>query len=387
MSKSESSLTEIVNEPNAAPSLPTYFYHTRETSILPQNELTGTVQRQRETAEQKRRAEEEQERRLQLEKQRMFADGQEKRRREREEQIRREQLARVIEEEEQALRELKGPLAGLLADLRGDTAQAILSLTGADFSSAQLRLIFRALAANRSVRMLSATRVSLGVHEVQALAGALAANCSVQSVQLDAGSIDSHGLAMLAESLTANTSLVHLSLNDNPLCSPDNAGLLALASALTHNDSLHCVQLLGCGLGTEEVCALADSLEENRALSQLAVDLDPALSVAVAARLHSLLRRNREGYEMQQLREGEERTALSLHYTRTSEDAAERQARTEEQRKTREAREALNAQWGSLFAARQDEKAEKDRRLEVALEREAEGRAAAKARKAAKKKG
>lgn len=371
-------------EQNQAPVVPAHFYHTRESSLLPQNECVRVVQRHRETAEQKKKAEEEHERRLQLEKQRLLADGQERRRKEREEELHREHVQKMAAEEEKELREAHGETARILAELRDNLTLPAMSLASG-FTPPQLRLIFGALAKNRSLKTLCITRMELGKDELQALAGSLRANDVLKSLQLDAAGVNSVGLAALVEGLRDSSVLAQLSLNDNPLCSPNNEGMLMLADALTTNDCLLCVQMLGCGLGVVELDAMSACLERNNTLIQMSLDADPGLPVATVSRFHSLLQRNRATFDAQRLAEEEERRALETHYKEKSAILAQETRRSEERRKTREEREELNVLREELFVAQRAQIEQVDQRWEVGLAREAEARALAKAKKGKKK--
>lgn len=147
-----------------------------------------------------------------------------------------------------------------------------------------------ALAAGCSLTELHLASADIGDNGAVALAVALERNTSLTALNLWRNSIGAHGGQRLGQALERNASLLSLTLRDNDV---GDAGAVALAAAL-HGAPLARLDLWATGIGTRGARSLANALQQNDALAELALAgnlaVGPEIGRCVAhnAALHTL---------------------------------------------------------------------------------------------------
>jgi Ran GTPase-activating protein (RanGAP) involved in mRNA processing and transport len=166
----------------------------------------------------------------------------------------------------------------------------VLNLEGNYITAKGAELLAQALPTQRSLRQLSLSRNPLGVAGVSALSDALMGNDTLVSLDLadtDAGAVGCMRVAALLQSPT----LPLVRLNLDGACAPDEAASVTphLARALIHS-RLQALSVAKWGLRCEQVQWLAQSLQQNRSLTEInlranAVDSTGTAILAMAMRL------------------------------------------------------------------------------------------------------
>ena len=195
-----------------------WLYHTRQQQILPNNERTQELAARRALENRKKLQEQEDQLRA--------AAETNKRRKEEEEQNRKIKQAMELKRQQDEIRQqkeleqlsdLKGSFGQLVSDLKSSTTRLELTLTGENFTPVQLRIIFKVLQANESVRVLCINRKQLGDEEGIELAKNLQYNTYLERVDLESNNIGPKFLEQLAHTVTKNNTIRSIDLEGNNL--------------------------------------------------------------------------------------------------------------------------------------------------------------------------
>lgn len=131
-----------------------FFYHMTTNKIMPNNERTEKMRRERQEMEQMKLLQEEQE----LKAQQVSIKNDKERKDQLKARLQAEQERKLRQEskqreEELILADLKGNFGRLLQDLKDNVTPLEMHLTGFDYSSPEKRLLFKAIETNSSLKV------------------------------------------------------------------------------------------------------------------------------------------------------------------------------------------------------------------------------------------
>ncbi|CEM11884.1 unnamed protein product [Vitrella brassicaformis CCMP3155] len=356
--------------------------------ILPQTERTKAMLARKREMELRRKEEEaarikeqqqkEAERRLK---------EQEEKRRQQERRKRMEEEERKRREEEEQRSRLEGGLEKLIHQLKSNTSDRDVALSGLDLNPVRLRLLMQdGLANNKSLFSLDLSRRGLTDQDGEVVAQMLRQNKYLGALDLEGNYLGVESAKAFAVALKENTSLKYLNLSNNLLTANgnDESGLTLFFTRLEHNRGIRVLNLFKNHILPASGEALLKSLERNEYITQIDMG-NNELEVAQHRRLQALLARNSERQSELRRREKMERhTMYAEDLRRKHYDMALEAMRLEieavEERRLHRMKDRL-ADWQR--AAEDDAQKEKD--LMDQLMQEADDRKEERAKKGKKK--
>lgn len=332
-SPKQHSMSESTSSENMEPPKETLLYFTRENFILPVNERTIMMKKEKEkqAAEYKREIE-----RLEEKKQMEEKKNQELREKEALEKFRLEERRKLKErrraEEQEELKQMNGEFGLLYQNFLSDEGLKEVFLSCMNLRPAQFRLLFKALEFNQGIKTLSINRKEMDDDEMDCLAEALLNNASLEVLQVEDNNLGPPSLGFLASVLGRNTSLSSLSLEGNNLTNfsslpaQDNERIKSsnldralsefgmFAKSLHGNTNLAYLNLSNCNLGRECGAMLCEMLESNQSLIMIDLTRNAELDSRDIIKIQSKLKKNFMRYKAERLTEYQERKYMRENY-------------------------------------------------------------------------
>ncbi|CUG92168.1 leucine-rich repeat protein, putative [Bodo saltans] len=169
-----------------------------------------------------------------------------------------------------------------------------LNIWGNRLGAQGMDVLFDAVAANRSLTVLSAGNNNAGAGIGPAIARMLGANSTLTSLELRSNSMTAETLLKLSDGLAQNETVATLQLGGNPLSSGPtssqiSAGLDAFVKRLVKNETMTSLDLASCELGTGGVIRVAGLVGASTSLKELNLSGNDAEDEAAAAIAKALL--------------------------------------------------------------------------------------------------
>jgi Ran GTPase-activating protein (RanGAP) involved in mRNA processing and transport len=274
--------------------------------VLPKTKRTEELQlrKQELLRERKEAAEAARRAREQEEAQKRMKEQEAKRMRALQDQRRKEEERKRREEEEQR-KQLEGGLDRILEALNNNTSAASIGLGGIELGSVRLRLLANAIKDNTSCQSLDLGRKNLHDEDGVSLVAVLKDNKHLEKLELEGNNLGIKTARALGEALAVNQALRCLNLESNNITSSgnDQTGVIAIAEALETNKHLRVLNLARNQLTLQGGERLVKALGKNDTVTlvdlsgnELGVDQLRAVEEVVQrnrARLSDLRRRER----------------------------------------------------------------------------------------------
>lgn len=368
---------------------PSYDYFTRECMILPLNERTIKKRRKLEEANKRKREEEEKNQKAEKELQlKMMQLNEIQKKIIHEEKLEREKKEKRIEKEFKELQNIKGSFSKMLKNFYTSKTNKEIFLNFEIVSPPQMRLLFKVLEFNKSIRSLSINRSELKDHDVEDLITSLENNNHLEKIELNENLLTPRTIANLSNIINKNKTLKYLSLEGNNIINNDE-DLFHFSDFLGNmrqNTSLTYLNLSKTKLNNESLEIILDLLTHNKTLIMIDISFNNNLDYKKVREIQELLRGNKRLYEKEREGERRERERLNFQDLKMREIGGERESMERVLRETRE--RALEVQRGREGVIREDEdmQEEEDRRLARRIEKAALFRAMKKRKKKKKSK-
>jgi hypothetical protein len=311
----------------------TLVYFTRENFILPVNERTIMMKKEKEKkAEEYQREIERLEEKKQLEERK----NQELREKEAQEKFRLEERRKLKEkrrqEEQEELKQMNGEFGLLYQNFLSGRGLKEVFLSCMNLRPAQFRLLFKALEFNKGIKTLSINRKAMDDDEMDCLTEALLDNVNLEVLQVEDNNLGPASLGFLANVLSKNSNLSSLSLEGNNLTRDKTVPITMcdtrlkemdmynpfyfqkFADSLTSNSNLVYLNLANCNLMPKCGRILSEALEKNTSIIMVDLSRNPLLDSRDLIKIQAKLKKNFEHYKAERLEEYQERKYMRENY-------------------------------------------------------------------------
>lgn len=365
-----------------------FLYYSKEIVGQPNNERTMKLQKERMAREEKRRLEEEKREKVNKEKAMRDREKQREADEKRRAEMERTKINKMKKDEEvEDLKDIKGTFATIVENCLDDRTPIEMAFSGWSIPTVKLRIIFKALESNTSLKELVINRKELNDDEGCDLAKSLEYNASIERLSLEGNLLGPKFLEGLAETLAVNSQLRVLDIEGNNLTKGNNeAGVEALCRALKLNTTVSYLNLNNTCLTNKSAELIRQMLEINDRIIHIDIEKNPLIKLDTARAIQKKLLFNRELFTSTRKAEWQERKEMIYEEGNIKKMY---DAREEELRSIKEIqRTALDKQMKRemIFMETLKEKDEDRKRMEKKIAKEAIIRAKAKKkRKVAKK--
>jgi hypothetical protein len=188
------------------------------------------------------------------------------------------------------------------------------TLSGLNLGSIRLRLLATFLDKNKSLLGLHLCRKMINDADSATLAHVLQVNRKLEKLELEGNQMGPESAKVLANALKdQNKTVRFLDLESNPLTGPtkqDESGIKALADMLRENRKLLVLNLDNTGLNEKCGDILVECMEINHTLINLEITHNE-LSVRQIRIIQDCLKKNKQTYDAERLREFKERKQMN----------------------------------------------------------------------------
>ena len=183
-----------------------------------------------------------------------------------------------------------------------------------------MRLVFKTLDVNESLKTLSLVRMKLDDEDIEDLIENLSVNSHMEKIELDENILNSFSMLKFAESIKENKTLKHISFENNDLSRKDDYdGLSDFLEALKENTGLNYINLAYCKISNEHLDKIIELLKVNKNIIMLDVTGNFRLNYKKLREIQNLLVRNREEFDQEKRFEWEERKEMNRQHEQLSE--------------------------------------------------------------------
>ena len=293
-----------------------YYYFSREAFILPENERTIQLRKEKEALAEEKKRKEENEKLVELEeKMKRKEENEIKQKKLALEEYRKNKIERKIAEEIEEINDLDGGFLLLAKSFLNSKTNSTVSLDSIILKPVQTRLLFRLLGKNKSIHSLSVTRMNLEDEDFEILFSSLKSNNTLEHLDLEGNLVTNKCLDCIGDCLEINKNLRYLSLAGN------NLGDNNIQQAFEHftekmksNITLVYFSLVNTKINDEVLPYLMTITENNKNLIILDTS-DNELNHNSLCKLQELLISNRKEYQLQRTFEFAERQGIRLQQT------------------------------------------------------------------------
>lgn len=368
---------------------PTYDYFTRECMILPLNERTIKKRRKLEEDNKRKREEEEKNQKAEKELQlKMMELTEIQKNIIQKKKLAREKKEKRIEKEFKELENIRGFFSKMLNNFYRSKTNKEIFLNFEIVNPPQMRLLFKVLEFNKSIRSLSINRSELKDHDIEDLIISLENNDYLEKIELNENLLSPKTIANLSTVIHKNQTLKYLSLEGNNITNNDE-DLFHFSDFLgnmRYNTSLTYLNLAKTKLNNECLDIILDLLKYNKTLIMVDISFNNDLDYKKVRKIQDLLRSNKKLYEEERQREWGERQNLLKEDLKMREINNEKEILENILKDTKEKAVELQMNREILIKEDQETQEEEDRRLAKRIEKAALFRATRKKKKKKKKK-
>ena len=202
----------------------------------------------------------------------------------------------------------------MLNRLKDNNTPQEYTLSGLNLGSVRLRFLAANIQKNTSLLGCHLCRKEINNTDMAILAPILQTNKKLEKLELEGNQLGPESARLLANVLKDhNKTLRFLDLESNPLTGPskqETSGIEALAAMLRENRKLLVLNLDNTGLNEKCGDLLVDCMEVNHTLISLEITHNE-LSVRQIRKIQECLKRNKEAYDAERLREFKERKQMN----------------------------------------------------------------------------
>lgn len=288
-----------------------FLFQSFENSLLPKTERTKKILKERELRDKKKKQEEEYQAKLREEKnKKLLQQKEQKMKEEMEEEERKKEEEKRKKEELKQMSQIQGSIFALIDSIKESKTKSEVSLVGEKLEDVHMRIIFKNLENNKSIKHFVLNRKKLKDNDVQLLCENLANNNCMEILELEDNFITSNSLESIGKLVEENKTLRVISLEGNNFSGISNdVGIQKLSAAIKKNDTLISLNLNNCKLSKAYGMILWEGIKKNNNI--ILVELENNnLAINCIQNIQDHLIKNKQTYKSERKKEYKERLSL-----------------------------------------------------------------------------